>query len=209
MLLVNTVLLSLLGLLALLILLLAVPIVLTFRFENAGFEGMKAFKGQVTIRCLFGLVRIRFPVPGDTRLHHSGTKPQTAKKRGKFREPSARSNFVAVLRRATFRRRLYRLVKDLIRATGLRQLNLQMRLGLGEPSDTGCLWAFIGPLNAALQNLENAQVRIKPEFMDAVFEFHAHGQAQIVPLQLLGLAIGFALSPASIQAWRTLKGNHV
>jgi hypothetical protein len=208
-LLVNTVLLSLLGLFALLILLLAVPIVLTFRFDNAGFEGMGAFKGQVTIRWLFGLARIRIPVPGDSRQHHSATKLQAAKKRGKFREPGARSNFVAVLRQAKFRQRVYRLVKDLIRAVGLRQLRLRMRLGLGDPSDTGCLWAFVGPLNAAAQYLRNAEVRIEPEFMDAVFEFHARGQVRVVPLQLVGLAIGFALSPASIRAWRTLKGNHV
>ncbi len=206
---VNTVLLSLLGLFALLILLLAVPIVSTFRFENAGFEGMETFKGQVTIRWLFGLVRIRIPVPGDTRLHHSGTKLQAAKKRGKFRETGVRSNFVAVLRQVRFRQRVYRLVKDLIRAVDLRQLRLRMRLGLGDPSDTGCLWAFVGPLNAAAQYLRNAEVRIEPEFMDAVFEFHARGQARMVPLQLVGLAIGFALSPASIRAWRTLKGNHV
>jgi len=203
------VLLPLSGLLALLILLLAVPIVLTFRFENAGFEGMEAFKGQVTIGWLFGLVRIRVPVPGDTRLRHSGTRRQAAKKHDKSRKPGARSNFVALLRQATFRRRIYRLVKDLIRATGLRRLNVQMRLGLGDPSDTGCLWAFVGPLNAALQNLENAEVRIEPEFTVAVFELHARGRARMVPLKLLGLAIGFALSPASIRAWRALKGNHV
>jgi len=205
-LLVNTVLLSLLGLFALLILLLAIPIALTFRFESAGFEGMKAFKGQVTIRWLFGLVRIRIPVPGDTGMHRSGTKLQAAKKRGKYSEPGARSNFIAVLRQAKFRQRVYRLVKDFVRAAGLRQLRLRMRLGLGDPSDTGCLWAFVGPLNAAAQNLRNAEVRIEPEFMDAVFEFHARGQVRVVPLQLVGLAIGFALSPASIPLRRSGHG---
>lgn len=208
MLIVNTVLLSLLGLFALLILLLAVPIVLTFRFENAGFENTEAFKGQVTIRWLFGLVRIRIPVPAGTGLHHSESKSQATKKRGKFRERGAPSHFVAVLRQVKFRQRVYRLVKDLIRAAGLRQLRLRMRLGLGDPADTGCLWAFVGPLNAAAQNLRNADVQIEPEFMDAVCEFHARGQVRVVALQLLGLAIGFALSPESIRAWRTLKGNH-
>ena len=209
MLLVNTILLSLLGLLALLMLLLAIPILLTFRFENAGMEGKDAFKGQVTMRWLFGLVRIRIPVPGDTRPHHSGTKIQATKKRRKFRAPGAASNIIAVLRQVEFRQRIYRLVKDLIRAAGLRQLRLRIRLGLGDPSDTGFLWAFVGPLNALVQNLRNADVRIEPDFMDAVFEFHAHGQARVLPLQLVAIAIGFALSPASIRAWRTLKGNRV
>ena len=209
MLLVNTILLSLLGLFAFLMLLLAVPIVLTFRFESVGFEGMEAFNGQVTIRWLFGLVRTRIPVPGDTGMHPSGTKLQAAKKRGKYREPGARSNFVAVLRQAKFQQRVYRLVKDLIRAAGLRQLRLRMRMGLGDPSETGFLWAFVGPLNALAQNLRNADVRLEPDFMDAVFEFHARGQARVLPLRLVGIAIGFALSPTSIRAWRILRGNRV
>ena len=209
MLLVNTILLSLLGLLALLMLLLAIPIVLTFRFENTAIGDWKALKGQVTIRWMLGLVRVRIPVPGNTRPHHSGNKIQAAKKSGKFRAPDVPGNFVAVFRQVEFRQRVYRLVKDLIRAAGLRQLRLRMRMGLGDPSETGFLWAFVGPLNALAQNLRNADVRLEPDFMDAVFEFHARGQARVLPLQLVGIAIGFALSPTSIRAWRTLRGNRV
>lgn len=115
---------------------------------------------------------------------------------------------LAVLRQADFRRRVYRLIKDAFKAANLRELGFQMRLGLGDPADTGRLWAFVGPLNVAAQNVRNASISIEPEFMDAVIEFDTHGRFRFVPLQFLVLAVGFALSPPSRRAWRTLRGGN-
>ena len=191
-------------LLGLLVLLLAVPIDVTFRFERA-----EVLEGQITVRWLFGLVRFPIRVPGAAKPPpEPGTEPKAAPARAKPDERSRRANVLAVLRQATFRRRVYRLVEDLVRAAHLQQLRLRMRLGLGDPADTGRLWVFVGPLNAVAQNLRNAEVQIEPEFMDPVFEFQAHGRLLLIPLQFVVLAIAFALSPASIRAWRTLKGGH-
>jgi hypothetical protein len=200
-------------LLALLVLLLAVPFGVTFRFEGIGFkeigfEGDDAFKGQIAIRWMFGLVRFRIPVPAAAKPHESTTKPQAKKKRGKPKNRRSHRNFFAVLRQAAFRRRVYRLVRDLIRAAHFDQLRLRIRLGLGDPADTGRLWVLAGPLNAAARNLRNAEVQIEPEFMDTVLEFQADGRLMLVPLQLLVVAIAFALSPSSIRAWRTLNASH-
>jgi hypothetical protein len=82
-----------------------------------------------------------------------------------------------------------------------------VRLGLGDPADTGRLWAVVGPLCAVAQ-LRNAELRIEPEFVDPVLEFHADGRVRLVPLRFLGLAVAFALSPPTIRAWRTLRGGH-
>jgi hypothetical protein len=81
-----------------------------------------------------------------------------------------------------------------------------MRLGLGDPADTGRLWAVVGPLSAAAQ-LRNAELRIEPEFADPVLELRADGRVLLVPLRFLIVAIAFALSPPTIRAWRTLAGN--
>lgn len=83
-----------------------------------------------------------------------------------------------------------------------------MRLGLGDPADTGRLWAMVGPLSALVQNLRNAEVRIEPEFADPVFEFESHGRVLLIPIQFIFVIIAFALSPPSIRAWRTLKGSY-
>lgn len=184
----------------LLVLLLALPIDLAFRVE-----GVATFNGQIAIRWMFGLVRFRVRIPGGNK---SARAPKATKVRVKPDKRSGRPNVFALLRQAAFRRRVYRLAADLVRAAHLRRLHLRMRLGLGDPADTGRLWALVGPLNAVAQNLRNADVQIEAEYLDPVFEFQARGRLLLVPLQFLILAIGFALSPASIRAWRTLKGRH-
>lgn len=186
------------------LLLLAVPIGVAFRVE-----GIEAFNGHIAIRWMFGLVRFKFGMPGAGKPALApNAAPKAAKVRVKPDKRNGRPQVLALLRQAAFRRRVYRLVADLARAAHLRQLHLRLRLGLGDPADTGRLWAVLGPLNAVAQNLRGADVRIEAEYMEPVFEFQADGRLLLVPLQFLILAIGFALSPASIRAWRTLKGHH-
>ena len=185
----------------LVLLLLAVPVDVAFQFQ-----GIEMFQGQIKIHWLFGLVRFHFHVPAVSVPQLP--EPETAKLRVKPEERSGRANFFAALRQAPFRRRVYRFSKDFVRAIHLHQLRIRMRLGLGDPADTGCLWAIVGPLNAAAQNLRNAEVRIEPEFMEPIFEFEAHGRFLLIPLHFLALAVAFALSPPSIRAWRTLRGSH-
>jgi hypothetical protein len=183
-------------------LLLAVPVHVAFQLK-----GIEAFSGLITIRWLFGLVRFRAPYPSVTKSPQPETAANAGKVQAKPNKRNARANVVAVLRQAAFRRRALRLVKDLVRAAHPQQLRLRMRLGLGDPADTGRLWAFMGPLSALAQNLHNAQVQIEPEFIDTVFEIEARGRLRLVPLQVLGVLISFALSPASIRAWRTAQSH--
>jgi len=182
------------------VLLLALPIDVAFRVE-----GIETFNGQIAICWMFGLVRFRVRIPGVSK---SPRAPKATKVRVKPEKRSGRLNVLAPLRQAAFRRRVYRLAADLVGAAHLRRLYLRMRLGLGDPADTGRLWALVGPLNAVAQNLRDADVQIEAEYLDPVFEFQARGRLLLVPLQFLILAIGFALSPASIRAWRTMKGHH-
>lgn len=83
-----------------------------------------------------------------------------------------------------------------------------MRLGPGDPAGAGWLRVLVGPLSVAAQSLRNAQVQIEPEFMDEAFELRADGRLLLIPRQFLAPAIGFALSPASIRAWRSLRRGH-
>ena len=189
----------------LLVLLLALPVDLAFRLES-----VEGFAGQVRIAWLFGLVRHRIVLPPSAgrRAPRPAIAAQAAGAPARRRRRPRRADVMAALRQAAFRRRVYRFARDLARAAHARDLGLRVRLGLGDPADTGRLWAFVGPLNAAAQNLRNADVRIEPEFVDSVLEFEARGRLQLFPLQLLALAISFALSPASIRAWRSLGRSH-
>ena len=93
----------------------------------------------------------------------------------------------------------------MLRATHGRDLFLRLRIGLGDPADTGRLWAVVGPVAGLAQNLRSAVVRIEPEFMDPVFEVESHGQFRLVPIQLIALTAAFVLSPTMLRVWRQLR----
>jgi len=187
---------------ALPVLLLAVPVDLAFRLEGNG-----SIKGEVAIRWMFGLLRFRIQVPRRRKARRgrpdSGSQATKVRSRG-----SRRARALAVLRHAAFRRRVVRLIEELVGAAHLRQLGLWMRVGLGDPADTGRLWAFVGPLNAVAHNLRTAEIRIEPEFVEQAFEYEARGRVLVVPLRIVATALAFALSPSSIRAWRTLRHSH-
>ncbi len=189
---------------AALLALLAVPVDVAFRAE-----GIEPLRGQVVIRWLFGAVVLSVTVPRAGKASEATQGAKTAvKARAKLRKRRGRGNVFAVLRQADFRRRLWRFLSDLVAAARFRELRLRLRLGLGDPADTGRLWALLGPFAAAAQNLRNSDVRIEPEFIDAALELHAAGRLRLIPLQYVALAIGFVLSPVSVRAWRTLASDH-
>jgi hypothetical protein len=186
----------LVGLLAIL----AVPVDVAFRLE-----GTEAIASGITVRWLFGLLRVGVPIPRTRRSEPARAKAGRARA---SRKAGARPRrILAVLRQAAFRRRAERFMKDLVRALHVRRLRLWVRLGLGDPADTGCLWAFLGPLQALGQSLRNADVRFEPDFTDEVLEFDARGRMMLIPLEVLALAVAFALSPSAIRAFMTLWGS--
>lgn len=181
-----------------LVLLLAVPVAVRFRFQR-----VEAFGGRITVRWLFGLVRFAIHIPDAAKPAHA--RPEPRSDTGKH---GAGRRILVVLRQAAFRRRVYRLLRKIVAAAHFRRVSLRVRLGLGDPADTGRLWAFVGPLNATAGSLRNVQMQVEPDFIDPCFELHLAGRMLVIPLQLLALAIAFALSPASLRAWRTLIGGH-
>ncbi len=187
-----------------LLLLLAVPVEVAFRVR-----GIDALGGQIAVRWLFGLVRFRVVVPDAARpsARRSREKPPVSKREKKSTQRGRRGGALAVLRQSAFRQRLIRLARDLARAAHFHELGLRMRLGLGDPADTGRLWAIVGPLSVAAQRICNARVCIEPAFMEAVLDFDAHGRMRVVPVHLFALAIAFAISPPSVRAWRTLRAR--
>jgi len=189
----------------LLVLSLAVPVDVAFRFE-----GIAAFNGRFVIRWLFGLVRFSLAVPDPARRRREAPRPRPHARgqRANRESRGGRSRVVAALQQSEFRRRAYRLVRDLIRAARPTEMSLRLRLGLGDPADTGRLWALVGPLSAAARNLRCADVRVEPVFGDPALEFEAQGRFRLVPIQFLGLIVAFALSPPSIRAWRTMRTIH-
>ncbi len=178
-----------------LVALLAVPVRLSYRLS-----WRQALQGDIQLRWLFGLVRAQLPL---AQSKPSPAKPQTVgRKKRKAASSATKSNPVAAIRNKAFRRRVFRFLRDTWRAVQKQNLRLRLRIGLGDPADTGQLWALVGPVSGMLAMIEDASIEIEPEFVDAVFELDSSGSIRVVPLQMIYLTSGLLLSPSFWQGMR-------
>ena len=185
--------------LAVLLGLLAIPLTLTFRLSWP-----QPVRREVTVEWAFGLVRVRpEPDAGDTPSHED--VPSGKGRRGRARSSTRSTDILAALRDAPFRRRLVRFAGDVWSSIGKRDVFLRLRLGLGDPADTGQLWAVLGPLAGLLATVRDASIRIQPDFVDDVVDIDTGGQVRIVPLRLIALAVMLAVSPDFRRGLRRMR----
>lgn len=204
----NTALFIFIILLLILLLLLAIPVSLSFFVSND-----QDLPGYVHVRWFFGLVDFRIPVPAEHLATSSGNstesfpppkqKPRPIKKKSVKTRINTRG-LLSLFTQSAFRQHLTGFIKKMLRAMHAHNFYLRLRLGLGDPADTGLLWAAIGPISAMLANIQFISINIEPEFVTSVFEFKSHGNFHFIPLQFVLLTLGFLLSPTTIRAWRLM-----
>lgn len=184
--------------LLLIILLLAIPITLRFAFYSDG-----ARPNDVSLRWAFGLVRVRLATDKPSASPVAAAVPKKVPKQRRRRRSGRRPSLIRLLTFRRLRRRLVRFARDIWRAIKKDDLSMRARVGLGDPAQTGRLWAIVGPIAGVLAGIQQASVSIEPEFAEETFEFEASGRIRIIPLQLLGLVAALALSPTLWWAmWR-------
>lgn len=189
----------LLAILIVLLGLLAIPIGLDYRVNWRG-----KLQGEIYLSWLFGLLHVR--IPTDTSASATTDQQTRAKPKRRHKTKSRRkANPLAAWRLRPFRRRLIRFVQQLWRAIHKRDLRVQLRIGLGDPADTGQLWAIMGPLSAVLAQSETVAIELEADFMDATLEFASSGRIRVIPLQLLGLTFALLLSPPFWQGVRRMR----
>lgn len=177
--------------------LLAVPITLHFRLSR-----YEAVEGEATLQWLFGLVKVDL---SNIQSDEESSDKKKVKRSGSWH--SSKMSLSRAVRQKPFRTRLIRFVRDIWHAIKREDFRLTLRLGLGDPADTGQLWAIIGPLSGILFTLEDAEITVEPDFFEAIFEFESSGTIRFIPLQLLTLIGGLLLSPV---IWRgvNIARNH-
>jgi len=179
--------------LSLVVFLLAMPVTLTYQLF-----WKQTLSASLRLKWAFGLVRA--DVSPD--LAKPGPdNPEDAHKKAGLRGTSKgkKTNFMAAIRQAPFRRRILRFISDVWRAIHKKNVQLLVRMGLGDPADTGQLWAMLGPLSGMFARLRDIRVVIEPDFLDPTFEVDSSGTIRLIPLQLVALALGLLFSPP---VWR-------
>ena len=179
--------------LSLIVVLLAMPVTLTYRLS---------WKETLTASCrlnwAFGLVRADVS-PGSAKPGPGKTETLRSKAARRGKSQSRKNNVIAAIRQPRFRRRILRFVSDLWRAIHKKNVRLLVRLGLGDPADTGRLWALLGPLSGMFARFRDIRFAVEPDFLDATLEVDSSGTIRMIPLQVAIILLGLLFSPP---VWR-------
>lgn len=186
----------LLGLLATLVALLTIPLEFTFSLQRDADRR----EARGTLVWLLGLVRVRLARPR-ARRQPRPARPKTKRRTGG--RPARR--ILAMLRTEGFAARVLQLTQTVLRRIQIRQLNVELRLGLDDPADTGRLWAVVGPVAGLLALPRTARIVIEPEFAAETFDIHSQGRVRLIPIRLLLVILAFTLSPRTLRALRAAR----
>lgn len=174
------------------LLILAVPVELTFRVARGDDT-----RPDVSVRWLFGLVH------RDLGASEKDAPEKPDKKEDEPGRQSARA-FIAMLQSGA----LFRLIGfgwRLFRKIELKEFVLRGRFGTGDPGQTGILYGVSSAFTAPANRRRNIDIRLSPSYVEPVLEGEIHGTIRLVPIRLLPPLVGFFIRPSNISALRQLR----
>ena len=188
------------GLLALVVALLAVPVVLVFEAERGD-----TLKARWRVRWLFGVVDIRSsrarrtpPTSDPSDVAKPASTP------ARTRRPRLRMA-IAVMRTRGLLRRVQQLASRLFRRVKLQAFDLHTVFGLDSPADTGMAYGFLAPL-LVMAEARGLNIECRPMFLESGLRGTCSVALRVRPLLVVGAVVAFLASPAVIRAavaaWR-------
>ncbi len=111
-----------------------------------------------------------------------------------------------LLTNSELRRRFGTMLSKLWQSVRKESVQVRIRVGTGDPAETGQLWAVGGPLSGWLRARFGPAVQLTPDFDDEVFEAQGSGRVSFMPSRLLGHILAFGFSPV---VWRGIRDARV
>jgi len=182
------------GLVILIVIILWIPLEIALQ---ADFEGKPRF--QLRLLWLFGLVSRDI----------TGKGKKEAVTGGKRRRWADAGTAYRVLRTRGLLRHIKEFIKGVLPCFRFREIVADFTIGLGNPADTGLMFAVIGPATVFLGASRSHRIRIEPYFGDdAVFRGHSQGKARLRPIRLVPpfLKLTFSL-PAMRAIWTLTRSR--
>ena len=130
-----------------------------------------------------------------------GKSGRTGKQRRKGSAGRGTARALAILRTPGFPARVLLFGRHLLRAVSPQALDLEARMGLDDPADTGVLWGLLAPLPHAVPLPRSARVRLEPDFAGGSLAVKLNARLRIVPLEVVVRTVQLLLSP---RAWRAV-----
>jgi len=187
---------ALAGLAGLVILVLCVPLDAALSLDTSGKP-----KFRLRLVWLFGLV--------SKELSRKKKKPEEKKEiPGEKPKKKRRIGFgtaLRVLRTRGLPRRLKDLVRGVLGQFRIRELAVNLKLGLDDPADTGFLFALAGATAPFLSLPARYQIRVQPFFYEeATLEGYVHGVSRLWPIKLVSPLARFVFSLTMVRVVKTL-----
>ena len=96
-------------------------------------------------------------------------------------------------------------IKRIIRRVKVREVAANLKVGLDNPADTGLLFAFIAPVNLAINYFFPYPVKIEPSFTgESLITGNIYGTVRLWPIQLAATLIAFAFSLPTLRVAKKL-----
>ena len=97
---------------------------------------------------------------------------------------------------------------DAFRSLKVRDLAVDLRMGLEDPFDTGMLFAAVGPLVVFINALFSQPVIVQPSFQgEYILEGYCRGVVRLLPVVLVGACLRLAFSGPVLRAARSSLGT--
>lgn len=90
--------------------------------------------------------------------------------------------------------RFARLARELLESLAWRRGRVALRMGLGDPADTGELCGWVIPLLLAIRSRTGLEIEFQPEFAETSFDASADGSGRFVPARAVAALGRFAVS---------------
>ncbi len=186
-----------LGAICSLLLLLVVPVDIHIHINKEA-----AFHSLVRVRWLFGLI---------TKEIKNQKKPRRAKSEARKKKKKAKKKrgknirlIFALLRTRGLIPALTRFLWNILRQIHIRELKIELRLGMGDPGETGMLFGLMGPLLLNTRTLLPLDIQIKPDFLNASLHGNCQATIRLIPIQFIMAFVILLASPTTVRVIKTL-----
>lgn len=156
-------------------------------------------QGRFVVGWLFGIVGKRI----------TGQKPRPKdKKRLSLTERLHRiQHFLEIIWTRGLLKQILHLIRDIFRQLYLKYCNVDIKIGLGDPSETGLLFVIVYSIMPFSSRLTH-HVNLQPEFNgEAIFEGQLHIIIRFLPIKLIVPITKFVFSVAALNLTRALISN--
>ncbi len=185
------------GLAVLIIFALSMPLDLKLHLDEYGRP-----RSGMTLAWLFDLVTKE--IAKKEKKPEDKKKVLKRKRKPREKRPGARI-ILEILRARGLLRQIKILLKDILRLPRIRDLEADLKIGLGDPADTGLLFALIGPTTSFLGSSFPNEIKVQPSFADeAILEGSLYGALRLRPIQIITPLLRFIFSLPTLRVAKIL-----